>query len=173
MVTSRQLSAKTLRWIDTLTPAIARPDPPWHGGFSTLSSYSMITPKLETSGFFPFPAQIIIPTSPWPRHECYMSPTTTKDIYPRTQRHLTPQPKAFAKCEGSVFTTQGICLQNSRTQRHLPAKTRRDIEGFQLFTPWSHKNRLQWGFLFSHTKHSSDFTLTRHECHFVADHTAS
>jgi len=32
-------------------------------------------------------------------------------------------------------TTQGICLQTSRTQRHLLAKTRRDMEGFQLCTP--------------------------------------
>ena len=45
--------------------------------------------------------------------------TTTKDINPRTQRHLTPQPKAVAS------TTQGICLQNSRTRRHLPRGARR------------------------------------------------
>ena len=43
-------SAKTLRWIDNLTLAIARQVPPLHGGFSTF--YSMITPKLESSGFF-------------------------------------------------------------------------------------------------------------------------
>ena len=47
-VTWRQLptnlkSQKTLRYIDTLTQAIARQDPPRYGGFSTL--YSMVTPR--------------------------------------------------------------------------------------------------------------------------------
>jgi len=65
----------------------------------------------------------------------------TKHTYPRTQRHLTPQPKALAS------TTQGICLQNSHTQTNLPTKTRRDMEGFQLFTPWSHQTHLP-----THTK---------------------
>ena len=39
----------------------------------------------------------------------------------------------------SLFTfhlpPQSICLQTSRTQRHLPAKTRRDMKGFRLCTP--------------------------------------
>jgi len=70
----------------------------------------------------------------------------TKHIYPRTQRHLPPQSKAFAS------TTPGICLQTLRTQRHLPTKTRRDMEGLQLFTPWSHQTHLP--------THSKAFTLT-------------
>jgi len=86
----------------------------------------------QNSGVFLFPAQITVPTSPWPWHEYHTSPTTTKDIYPRTQWHLPAQPKAFAS------TTQGICLQNSRTQRHFSANIRCDIEGFQLITLWSH-----------------------------------
>ena len=62
--------------------------------------------------------------------------TPNTSIYPRTQRHLPPQPRAFTS------TTQGICLQNSRTQWHLPAKIRRDMEVFQLVTPWSHQTHL-------------------------------
>jgi len=58
----------------THSMAFARQDPAWHGGFSTF--YSMITPKIESSGFFLFPAQTIVLTSPWPRHECHASPTT-------------------------------------------------------------------------------------------------
>jgi len=43
----------------------------------------------------------------------------TNYIYPRTHRHMPPHPKAF------VSTAQGIYLENSRNQRHLPAKTPR------------------------------------------------
>jgi len=126
---ARHLSSKF-----THLNSIAHQDPPWHKGFPTF--YFMITPKLGSIVFFPFPAQITLPTSPWPRHECHTSPTTTKDIYPCSQRHLPSQTKAFAS------TTQGICLQNSRTRTHLPPKTRRDMESFRLFTPWSHQTHL-------------------------------
>jgi len=51
-----------------------------------------------------------------------------KDIDPRSERHLHPHPQA-------TCATQGICLQNSHTRTQLPAQTRRDMEGFQLFTP--------------------------------------
>jgi len=135
---------------DALTLATARQDPQWHEG--VLTFYSIITPKLEPSGFF-F-AQIIVPTSPWPWHECHTSPPTPKDICPCIQTYLPSQSKAFAS------TTQGICLQNSCTHWHLPAKTRCDMKGFQLLTARSHKNRVQWVFLFFRTKHSSAFALT-------------
>jgi len=46
----------------THSKVFVRQDPPWHGRFSTF--YSMITPKIESSGFFLFPAQTIGPTSP-------------------------------------------------------------------------------------------------------------
>ena len=58
----------------TLSKAFARQDPPWHGGFPTF--YSMITPHNRVQRVFLFPAQTIVPTSPWPRHECHASPTT-------------------------------------------------------------------------------------------------
>jgi len=45
----------------------------------------------------------------------------------------------------------------------LPPKICSEKEGFQLFIPWSHKNRVQWVFLLSCTKYSSDLPWPPHE----------
>ena len=57
----------------THSKAFAHQDPPWHGSFNFLL-YDHT--KIESSGFSFSPAQNIVPTSPWPQHECHSSPTT-------------------------------------------------------------------------------------------------